>query len=107
MVKQAGGVNKVRVAARHAANKYSRSEAEKYVRGLLSIHSAFFGSEVDRLTFEYLCERIGVEIEWVRHDLNEGLTLSVKGEKGGKKGPAKRESTGEESGQGDFWEEDN
>ena len=113
MAKQTSGVNKVRVRARHAANKLSRSETEAHVRKLLSTGTAYFGSPEDKLTFEFMCARVGVEVDWVRHDLNvgeffgdEGWSAPVEEEKEiGKKGPAKRESTGAQSGQRGWGEE--
>jgi hypothetical protein len=104
MAKSPSGIDKVRVQARHEANKYSKSQANSYVKDKLR-DGAYFGSEVDRLAFEYLCARIGVQVDWVRHDLNAGWTLPVKEEKVGKERPAKRESIGAQSGQGGWWTE--
>ena len=105
MAKSPSGIDQIRVWARHEANKYSKSQARSFVQDKLR-NGAYFGSEVDRLAFEYLCARVGVQVDWVRHDLNAGWTPPVKEEKVGKERPTKRESTGAKSGQDSWWEED-
>lgn len=104
MEEQVGNISKINVMARHEANKYSKSQALEFVRSKLIPGPAYFGSAVDRRVFEFLCARVGVELEWVRHDLNEGLTQEEKPV--GNKRPATRKSSRETSSQTYWWDED-